>query len=80
MTHNHMCVVLTCLLYSCCIRSSCQGCEYSDERMGHVSRCMHAGSFWLNPPLPMDLDGNWINPPSSPYGKSWVAIDVDVER
>lgn len=25
-----------------------------------------AGSFWLNPPLPMDAQGNWVNPPQRP--------------
>lgn len=25
-----------------------------------------AGSFWLNPPLPMDEQGNWVNPPAHP--------------
>lgn len=24
------------------------------------------GSFWLNPPLPCDEQGNWINPPKRP--------------
>eukprot|EP00892_Ulva_mutabilis_P000556 jgi/Ulvmu1/10500/UM064_0038.1 len=38
------------------------------------------GTFWLNPPLPMDVNGNWVDPPKSPYGESWVGIDVDLER
>jgi hypothetical protein len=25
-----------------------------------------AGSFWLNPPLPVDENGNWYNPPPRP--------------
>ncbi len=31
------------------------------------------GSFWLNPPLPMDEDGNWVNPPARPA----EFVDVD---
>lgn len=35
--------------------------------------CTCAGSFWLNPPLPMTLDGDWINPQAQPA----VLLDID---
>ena len=35
--------------------------------------CPSAGSFWLNPPLPMDEQGRWINPPARPA----EFVDVD---
>jgi len=34
------------------------------------------GSFWLNPPLPMDEFGNWVDPPKHPMG---MQVDVDLE-
>jgi hypothetical protein len=37
-------------------------------------RTFCAGSFWLNPPLPMDADGNWVNPPRHPMQE----LDVDL--
>lgn len=33
------------------------------------------GAFWLNPPLPMDEDGNWVGP-TRPQQQSF-APDVD---
>lgn len=46
----------------------------------HSSWLVATGTFWLNPPLPMDVEGNWVDPPKSPYGDSWVDIDVDISR
>ena len=33
------------------------------------------GSFWLNPPLPMDENGNWVDPPIHPME---LELDVDL--
>ncbi|KAI3425903.1 hypothetical protein D9Q98_007876 [Chlorella vulgaris] len=46
--------------------------EAGDERFS-LSDLTTPGSFWLNPPLPMDEEGNWYNPPVAPE----PAFDVD---
>lgn len=59
----------------CCLHGECPPClppvmaaPLSLPRPAHC-----AGSFWLNPPLPMDEDGNWVNPPARPA----EFVDVD---
>jgi hypothetical protein len=34
-----------------------------------------AGSFWLNPPLPMDEDGNWVGPTKPKRPAELVDVD-----
>lgn len=46
--------------------------DSGDERFS-LHDLMTPGSFWLNPPLPMDEDGNWVGPT-----KPRETFDVDV--
>ena len=67
-------------MHACCERLT--GCVLGDtppsigtERDACVSPACLSGSFWLNPPLPMDEEGNWVGPtrPTPPAAQ----VDVD---